>query len=52
MPKFTIKDLLIGATLTAVGLGMVDFGVHYTPPHDVKRAGMQAYLLGGGEVGS
>jgi hypothetical protein len=50
MPKFTIKDLLIGSTLVAIGLTMVVIGFHLAPPHDVKRAGTQAYLLGAGGI--
>jgi hypothetical protein len=50
MPKFTIKDWLLGSTLVAIGLAMVVTGYHYAPPHDVKRAGTQAYLLGAGGI--
>ena len=48
MPKFTLKDLLLGATLAAIGFAMVGIGLRYAVPHDVKHAGSQANLLGAG----
>jgi hypothetical protein len=48
MPKFSIKDLLLGATIAAIGFAMVGIGFRYAIPHDVKNAGTQAYILGAG----
>jgi hypothetical protein len=48
MPKFSIKDLLLGATIAAIGFAMVGIGFRYAVPHDVKNVGAQAYILGAG----
>jgi hypothetical protein len=48
MPKFSIKDLLLGATIAAIGFAMVGIGFRFAVPNDPRHAGTQAYLLGAG----
>ena len=49
MPRFALKDLLIGMTITAIGLGVLVFAETLAPHHQIAPyKGLQAGLVGGG----
>ena len=49
MPRFALKDLLIGMTIIAIGLGILVFAETLAPHHQIAPyKGLQAGLIGGG----